>query len=826
MKTKTLLRTIALSCVLCLASNNFVKAQYFTIPDNNFATWLRTHGWDTCMVGNQIDTVFSKTYKIQFSMLDLSYQNISDLTGIEYIKWCSNINSCISRNLNASHNNLTEFPLSVLKVPTSFGSVDVSYNNIDTIILNRSYSLGWSFNLSHNNMKAFLKDTVYFPTEFNAIDLSYNDLDTMVTIYGSSSGYNLNIRGNRLRHFPPGNLRVVDVGVNEITSAPVIWSGYNNLLSLTIDSNQLTSLNLNRMGYYWHQISKLDCSHNAITSITNLQFPSMGSNGAFICNDNNLTSIPHLPTNTRTILCHNNPNLQCIPNLPNVTQLTLNYSNTAVQCLPRQFPNCIYNSTPSINAVPTCDMYNNIYACPQYSNMEGFVYSDIDSNCVDSADLRIGYIKAKFRQNGVIKQQIYTDRTGHYSFDEINYGTYTLEIDTTRLPVTVLCPDSAYYSATVDSQQLYQSGFDFGLNCKNGFDIGNRGASTQIFMPMHTTPVRFYAGDMTYQYGLRCAAGISGQVQVTYSGPITFVGPNAGALTPANVAGNVITWNIPDFGNLNPWSAFGLLFVNDSTAQMNDRVCFSISITPTVGDNNVSNNSFSFCDVVAASYDPNDKKVYPSDNIDTLQKLLTYTVRFQNTGTAPARHVLITDTLDSNLDFTTFELLNYSHENITQISENGLVKFNFPNINLPDSNTSEPLSHGHIQYQIKLKDNLPIGTQINNTAFIYFDFNAPVVTNTTSNTIAVINAVGEVRNQKSEIRVYPNPSSDAVTISIDETMLGSTATITDITGRKMAAVELQTANYKLSTENFNNGVYFVTVSNERGSITKKLVVSR
>ncbi|MES2619496.1 MAG: PKD domain-containing protein [Bacteroidota bacterium] len=75
--------------------------------------------------------------------------------------------------------------------------------------------------------------------------------------------------------------------------------------------------------------------------------------------------------------------------------------------------------------------------------------------------------------------------------------------------------------------------------------------------------------------------------------------------------------------------------------------------------------------------------------------------------------------------------------------------------------------------------------------------------------------------------IHPNPASTNVTISIDESMLGSTATVTDVTGRKMAAVQLVTSNLQLATDHFANGVYFVTVSNEEErSFTKKLVVSK
>jgi uncharacterized repeat protein (TIGR03803 family) len=83
-----------------------------------------------------------------------------------------------------------------------------------------------------------------------------------------------------------------------------------------------------------------------------------------------------------------------------------------------------------------------------------------------------------------------------------------------------------------------------------------------------------------------------------------------------------------------------------------------------------------------------------------------------------------------------------------------------------------------------------------------------------------------VLSKTAELNLAPNPATNTVTISIDERMIGSTATLSDITGRKMAAVELTTSNQQLTTSNLANGVYFVTVSSREGrSGTKKLVVS-
>ena len=59
---------------------------------------------------------------------------------------------------------------------------------------------------------------------------------------------------------------------------------------------------------------------------------------------------------------------------------------------------------------------------------------------------------------------------------------------------------------------------------------------------------------------------------------------------------------------------------------------------------------------------------------------LRYTIRFQNEGYYKAFDITVIDTLDSNLDLATFELLASSHRVETTILEEGVVNFLFPNI--------------------------------------------------------------------------------------------------------------------------------------------------
>ena len=87
-------------------------------------------------------------------------------------------------------------------------------------------------------------------------------------------------------------------------------------------------------------------------------------------------------------------------------------------------------------------------------------------------------------------------------------------------------------------------------------------------------------------------------------------------------------------------------------------------------------------------------------------------------------------------------------------------------------------------------------------------------------------AVPDISNSRAAIRISPNPADNTVTISVDESMIGGTLEFSDITGKKISAVQLPSANCQLSTAGFANGVYFVTVVTKEGKPTAKKLVIR
>ena len=92
----------------------------------------------------------------------------------------------------------------------------------------------------------------------------------------------------------------------------------------------------------------------------------------------------------------------------------------------------------------------------------------------------------------------------------------------------------------------------------------------------------------------------------------------------------------------------------------------------------------------------------------------------------------------------------------------------------------------------------------------------------------VSTAVSSIQNPPSNFRISPNPvpnSTSPLTISIDETLLGSNLSITDITGREVLHSAVQIRNPQFDIRNFLPGVYLVSVTAVDGrKAVKKLLI--
>ncbi len=228
----------------------------------------------------------------------------------------------------------------------------------------------------------------------------------------------------------------------------------------------------------------------------------------------------------------------------------------------------------------------------------------------------------------------------------------------------------------------------------------------------------------------------TGYVTMALDPNIQFIGSTP---APDITNGSTLTWNYTAVDPGNGGSIALDIKLPPNVALLGKILGTVTTIYPTNNDVDNTNNTFNLTQWVIGAYDPNDKQVTPQGegavgNIPTSTKELLYTVRFQNTGNADAVNIRVTDQLDPSVDVSSFKMISSSHSNKYHI-ENDMVVWEFNNIHLPDSTTDKPGSQGYVTYSLSVKAALPLGTEIQNAANIYFDFNPAVPTNIVVNTL-------------------------------------------------------------------------------------------
>ncbi len=249
---------------------------------------------------------------------------------------------------------------------------------------------------------------------------------------------------------------------------------------------------------------------------------------------------------------------------------------------------------------------------------------------------------------------------------------------------------------------------------------------------------------------------------------------------------------------------------------------FSVSVSAT-GEQDFNFNNLSFSAIVLNSYDPNEKSCNLPRYINPiLKEKLQYTVHFQNDGNYPALNVVVKDTISSNLDLSTFRFIGSSHPvayNINPLTRE--VTLRFSGINLTPSSISLDSSQGYFIYTIDELPNLILNSEIKNTAYIYFDFNPPIVTNTTINTNSYsVVGVNDIKNEF-KFNVFPNPTNNGkFSLDLSE---NSTLKIYTIMGLLIYDQEVHSGQI-IDLSNFQKGIYNLQVKTPKQMYSKKLIL--
>ena len=233
------------------------------------------------------------------------------------------------------------------------------------------------------------------------------------------------------------------------------------------------------------------------------------------------------------------------------------------------------------------------------------------------------------------------------------------------------------------------------------------------------------------------------------------------------------------------------------------------------------------CTENIGSYDPNDKQAEPK-GFGIKQQMerntdIEYTIRFQNTGNDTAFTVVLRDVLSPWLDPKTIIPGPSSHPYRFDFYGTGAnMKFTFDNIKLPDSTTNLAASQGFVSYRVSQQKNVPFGTDIYNTADIYFDFNAPITTNTThhrvdTSFVPLLVSAWQPVWKGLEIKVSPNPMTDYVDLMVQQLPVGTAVRfdILDANGCTVATQMNQASTWRFQRGSLPSGLYFVRMTTDQ-----------
>ena len=392
-----------------------------------------------------------------------------------------------------------------------------------------------------------------------------------------------------------------------------------------------------------------------------------------------------------------------------------------------------------------------------------------ESNPVNSYDL-------SYSIGNVANSSQYSLATSSYSNITVASG-----ITTYNFPVTVLPHKDLEIALT-----------QYGISPRPGFTYVNR------LMYKNNGSEAINSGSLTFTKDSAVTiVGISQAGTIANSSGFSY---NFANLLPGEVRYIDITMQVPTI----PTVTLGQVVTNGALGVISGT------------DINSVNDSSNLSQIIIGSYDPNDKieshggKILHSSF--TSNDYLTYTIQFENTGTANAVNVRVNDVLDSKLDETSVRMINASHDYALDMVGNNL-NWKFNGIELEPSVANTAIGKGYVTFQIKPKPGYAIGDIIPNTASIYFDFNPAIVTNTFNTEFVSTLSVANFESES--FTVYPNPTNGLLNISSKNSSgLINNVVVIDVLGKTVQTNSFNTSKAVLDLSRLNSGVYFVKVQSE------------
>ena len=739
---------------------------------------------------------------------------LSNMPNLEHLEYGNNQSTSLTfsnvpnmKYLDCAGNSISSLNASVLPL---LESLDCSGNHLTFINVTGLTHLSY-FTLALNQMTSI---NVSGLSSLNNFNCSSNQLTTL-NVSGLNSltaltASNNSITTTDLTNLP--NLVTVAVDYNQLSALDL--TGSANVNNLNCNNNQLTSLNITGLV----NLSWLDCHQNQLTAVN---FNGLTNLANALCEHNLFTTLDFSGAPAFSNLgCGYNPNLTSI-NIKNGNPY-INTNNLWVEV-----PNLVFvcaddAELPYINQIFTqCSITNavlNTYCSfvpgGNYNTITGQIKLDANNNGCDSNDLPQPLIKVNI-SDSTNTGATFTDANGNYKF-------YT---QTGSFDITPEVENPSWFSFSPTTATISFADANNNTATQN-FCIVPNGSHQDLEIVIE--PIDFARPGFYAQYKIvfrnKGNISVSGSLNINYNDALLdFI---AATTAPSSQTTGVLNW---DYTNLLPFesrSFYVTFYVNSPTAtppvNIGTILNFSATINPVTTDENPSDNQSEFSQMVIGSFDPNAITCIEGASVSPIEigNYLHYGITFENTGNYFAENVVVKDVIDTTkYDINSIQLLNTSHPAYTRITGN-VVEFIFKNINLAASSGTPPVGgHGDVLFKIKSLSSLVAGDFVEKNAKIYFDYNAPIDTNVSQTTYAVLS--NSVHQLDSSISLYPNPTNGAVNISSNFNI--KSVELYDVQGRILETSIEQNSNIKFDISEKQNGVYFLKINSENGSKEEKII---
>jgi hypothetical protein len=273
---------------------------------------------------------------------------------------------------------------------------------------------------------------------------------------------------------------------------------------------------------------------------------------------------------------------------------------------------------------------------------------------------------------------------------------------------------------------------------------------------------------------------------------------------------------------------FNIRFRMKTTVPIRDSATLIAKIQPIERDSTPLNNADTVRAIVTGSYDPNDKQMNPSKQILPTTDKFDFLIRFQNTGTDTAFTVVVRDTLTTAWNPASLQTIAASHRYRFAMKGKGIAEWTFDNILLTDSVRNEPASHGFIRFTLQpaLLPPLSIGATLSNKAAIFFDYNAPIITNIATGIVALPTRTREAHEVLDMANVYPNPAKDKLTIALKANYWtkGFEVHFFNTLGQLVLKEILENTITEIKVKDLKEGIYFLKITDGLRFLTSSIMV--